>query len=128
MVQLARDAMLNYLNMKRENWGSVIGYQGGCLFLGMTPKLRPILDAWYECSLHRECMCGGDLKPHRSEPRCNINIESKSTDGINITNFIGCHRYDQAALSFIVGKELGIEKVDSLVHRECTESNDIQRL
>ncbi len=128
-VQFARDAMLNYFNVKRENWGSVIGYQSGCIFFRMTPKLRPILDAWYECSLHRECMCGGDIKPRRKrEPRCKLINENQSTDGINKTNFIGCHRYDQAALSFIVGKELGIEKVDSLVHRECTESNDIQRL
>ncbi len=125
IVQFTRDAMLDYFNTAREKWNKVIGYQSGCIFFRMTPKLRPILDAWYECSLHRECMCGGDLKPQTSDSKCNGS--SINGAGTNSTEYVNCHRYDQSALSLIVGNELGIEKVDSLVHRECTNSNHIER-
>lgn len=60
-------------------------------------------DKWVDCAQHEECICGRD-KP------CNFSIP----DG---TQFIGCHRHDQSALSLLAILNWGNNKV---VKKSCS--------
>ena len=123
IVQFTHESTLKYLNITREDalLSHVVGYQAGCILYKRSDALKPVIDTWFECTLHEECICGGKYIPPNA---CEWDKPKTRDDPV----FIGCHRFDQAALALIVGKEFGMETVDKLVYRElCSPSLFIHR-
>ena len=59
-----------------------------------------LVEPWLDCALHEECIApvGAKLGP------CNFTMA-----GNHNGDYIGCHRYDQAALDLILAQEFGTD-------------------
>ena len=72
------------------------------------------LSDWVDCAVHEEC-----IAPKGSTKDSCINSRP-------IQQYIGCHRYDQAALNLILYRELG-SSVASLYHKEVDKLLSIDK-
>ena len=121
MVAITKDSTLNYLNMSRKDGRGVIGFEANSLlfnFANITALL--LLNKWVDCALHKECMVGVPILPSdHSSCQWKHNISDIS--------FIGCHRYDQAALNLLAIKTFGKDITEQIVTPEAEKTFSIKR-
>ena len=112
IATFAVDSTIKYLNISREDMIGVKGFQANCLLFYMNNKTKVLLNKWFDCAIHRECLygIGGVLK------LCNLDVQPQQM------TYNGCHRYDQVALNLLVAKVFGKEVVDQVVTPEVQES------
>ena len=92
IVAFTKDSTLKYLNMTRKEAQGVEGFAANIFIFNFANIIaRSLLNEWVDCALHKECMVSVPILPsdlegfHWKHPKSDI-------------SFIGCHRYDQAAL------------------------------
>ena len=68
------------------------------------------LNYWVDCGLNQECIA----PPGAMKRTCNFTLAPYKRSGV----FIGCHRFDQSAMSMILIREFGLNVWDLVVHRE----------
>lgn len=117
MIAFAMDSTIKYLNMRREDGQGVIGFQAGILMIHLTEVTRKLLDQWVDCALHKECMFGVG----QSSGRCNWDYNPFNS------SYIGCHRFDQAALSLLAIKIFGKSTTDEIATKEARKTFTIER-
>ena len=98
-IEFVHDGMIKYLHYPkaRKDIAHMLSIEasGWLLWANATMKeklIEPLLD----CALHKECIAP---KGTRTSP-CHF---TRNHDG----HFIGCHRYDQAAMDMILAREFG---------------------
>ena len=116
MMEFTNEGTVKYLNITRQQMKDVVGLQSGCLMFNMTKKMRLIMEKWVDCAYHEECICG--TKSGTDKEFCNTSIPQG-------TKFIGCHRYDQATLTWLLALYLGMDKVDKIY--KCNGVFEISR-
>ena len=120
-VAFAKDSTVKYLNMSREDGQGVIGFTATCLifnFANITAQL--LLNKWVDCALHKECMIG--VPSHPSDIMgCQWERE------ISDISFIGCHRYDQAAINLLAIKIFGKLITNQIATPEAEKTFSIER-
>ena len=110
MMEFTNEGTVKYFNITRQQMKDVVGLQSGCLMFKMTKKMRLIMEKWVDCAYNEECICG--TKSGTDKEFCNTSIPQG-------TKFIGCHRYDQATLTWLLALYLGMDKVDKVVNSNC---------
>ena len=105
MIEFTKEETVKYFNITRQQMKDVVGLQSGCLMFKMTKKMRLIMEKWVDCAYNEECICG--TKTETDEEQCNTHVPQG-------TKFIGCHRYDQATLTWLLALYLGMDKVDKV--------------
>ena len=103
IVSLTHDGMLRYLNitLSRKELNKFGHLAAGLWAIWAKEDIKDkLIKPWTECGLHLEC-----IAPNRRGSRCNFELrKKKGNEGI----YIGCHRYDQSALSMLLIREYGI--------------------
>ena len=99
---LTHDSTLNYLglNMSRAMAAKQIDYTiPGTLFcMWLTEVIREkLMKRWLDCALHEECIAPPGTSPYG----CKFKIKGGA--------YIGCHRFDQSALTVILYQEFGLK-------------------
>ena len=117
MMEFTDEGTIKYFNITRQQMKDVIGLQSGCLMFKMTKKMRLIMEKWVDCAYNEECICG--TKSGTGKEFCNFSIPQS-------TEFIGCHRYDQATLTWLLALYLGMDKVDKIYYK-CNGVFEISR-
>ena len=110
MMEFTNEGTVKYFNITRQQMKDVVGLESNCLMFKMTKKMRFIMEKWVECAYNEECICG--TKNRIDKKRCNVSIPQ----GIE---YIGCHRYDQATLTWLLALYLGMDKVDKVANSNC---------
>ena len=105
MMEFTNEGTVKYFNITRQQMKDVVGLQSGCLMFNMTKKMRLIMEKWVDCAYNEECICG--TKNRTDKEQCNTHMPVG-------TKFIGCHRYDQATLTWLLALFLGMDKVDKV--------------
>ena len=104
IVGLTHDGMINYLHSPpRHTMGTFTGTQGGVWLMWANSLMkRTVIPEWADCALHTECIAPeGGTQLYT----CNLAWRAQYSDG----RYIGCHRYDQAAISMILARDFGLE-------------------
>ena len=121
IVAFTKDSTLNYLNMSRKDGQGVIGFEANSLifnFANITALL--LLNKWVDCALHKECIVGVPILPSdHSGCQWKHNISDIS--------FIGCHRYDQAAINLLAIKTFGKDITEQIVTPEAEKTFSVER-
>ena len=103
IVSLTHDGMLRYLNitLSRKELNKFGHLQSGLWAVWAKEEIKEkLIKPWTDCALHLEC-----IAPNRRRSRCDFELrKKKGNEGI----YIGCHRYDQSALSMLLIREYGI--------------------
>ena len=129
-ISLTHDGTIDYLGYppSRKNmsqWGQL---QAGCWLMLLNSVMRErFLKNWVDCALHKECIAPKGAVVYFSQCRQD---DLKYKDG----RYIGCHRFDQAALNIILAREFGLglyerlgkHKVPWLVNRKTTNDFELQ--
>ena len=100
------DGMLRYFNVTRKQVTDVTLAIGGLsIWLGESPVAQLILHNWFLCILDVKCIAppGSVLGP------CNWTLSHMPG------RFVGCHRYDQSALSVVLLKMFGEKLAKSTI-------------
>ena len=118
MMEFTKEGTIKYFNITRQQMKDVVGLQSGCLMFKMIKKMRLIMEKWVDCAYHEECICG--TKNRTDKEHCNTHLPQS-------TKFIGCHRYDQATLTWLLALYLGMDKVDKVVNSNCDGVFEISR-
>ena len=113
IVSLTHDGMLKYLNMTvtRKQMGQFGHLEANCWVMWANSLMRTkFITHWVDCGLHQKCISpdGASLYP------CNFGLVNKGA-GL----YVGCHRYDQSALSMILIREFGVQVWDKVEHNEA---------
>ena len=100
ITALTHDSTLNYLglNMSRTMAAKQIDYTiPGTLFCVWLTEVihEKWVKRWLDCALHEECIAPPGTSPYG----CNFKIKGGA--------YIGCHRFDQSALTVILYQEFG---------------------
>ena len=111
MMQFTDEGTVKYFNITRQQMKDVVGFQAGCLMFKMTKKMQFIMEKWVDCAYNEECICG--TKNTRIKIHCNFSVPQGTKF------FPGCHRYDQAALTWLSAMHLGMDKVDKVANSNC---------
>ena len=103
IVSLTHDGMLRYLKitLPRKELNKFGHFQVAvwAIWVNETAKTK-LIRPWVDCAVHKECIAPNGS----SNAPCNMELQKKEGNGI----YIGCHRYDQSALSMILIREFGI--------------------
>ena len=111
------DTTFNFLKVDRAKFGHVKQIEGCMLlFRNSTYLQKHIFQPWVDCAMEKQCIAADGITNHG----CDLNemriiFERETESGSINPIFYGCHRFDQSALSTILGGEFG-EK-DSLYAR-----------
>ena len=102
-VEFAHDGMLEYLHYPkaRKDLANMYSIEAtGFLIWADDVMKEKLLEPWLDCALHEECIApvGAKLGP------CNFTMADNHNG-----DYIGCHRYDQAALDLILAREFGTD-------------------
>lgn len=114
IIPLIHDGMIHYLNftlsrMQMRHFGHI---EANCWVIWINTMMRNrFLGVWVDCALHKECISppgskGGNCRKERHQ----------MIDQIRRGEYIGCHRYDQAAMDLILVREFGLQVWNSVVH------------
>ena len=103
IVGLTHDGMITYLRSPpRHELGMYTGTQGGVWLMWANGLMKStVIPEWADCALHTECIAPEGGTQLYS---CNLAMRDKYDDG----RYIGCHRYDQAAISMILARDFGV--------------------
>ena len=123
IVSRTHDGMLKYLNMTvtRKQMGQFGHLAGGCWVMWANSLMRTkFITHWVDCGLHQKCISPAGASLYS----CNIGLGDRNKQaGL----YIGCHRYDQSALSMILIREFGVQVWDKVVHNEAKAILRVQR-
>ena len=112
IVSLTHDGMLRYLNitLSRKELNKFGHLQSGLWAVWAKEEMKEkLIKPWTDCGLHLEC-----IAPNGSGSRCDFELrKKKGNEGI----YIGCHRYDQSALSMLLIREYGIGVWKTLLYK-----------
>ena len=98
-IEFVHDGMIDYLHYPKTRkdiaFLNTIAATGFLLWAN-APLQKKFLEPWLDCALHEECIAprGAQVGP------CNFQMAGNH-DG----TYIGCHRFDQAALDLILDRE-----------------------
>ena len=100
-IEFTHDGMIKYLEFPRtrKDMADTPSLATGIWLLLVNSETRKkIMEPWFDCALHKECMApaGSQLGP------CHF---TDKHDG----HYVGCHRYDQSALNLILAREYGLD-------------------
>ena len=112
MIEFTNEGTVKYFNITRQQMKDVVGFESNCLMFKMTKKMRLIMEKWVDCAYHEECICG--TKSGTDKESCDTYVPISQG-----TKFVGCHRYDQATLTWLLALYLGMDKVDKVVNSNC---------
>ena len=123
IVSLTHDGMLKYLNMSvsRKQMGRFGHLEANCWVMWANSLMRTkFLTYWVDCGLHQKCISpdGASLFS------CNFGL-GRRNEGAGV--YVGCHRYDQSALSMILIREFGVQVWDKVTHDEAKSIFRVQR-
>ena len=113
IVSLTHDGMLQYLklSLSRKQMGHFGHIAAGCWIMWANSLMKTkFLNYWVDCGLNQECIA----PPGATKRNCNFTLGPYKRSGV----FIGCHRFDQSAMSMILIREFGLNVWDLVVHRE----------
>ena len=111
-VTMTREGMLDYLqfNLSRKEGFETLprAMQGGIFIIWANKMMMDkFLNNWADCAIHEKCI---DPK-NEQDSRCKWDL-LQSNPGA----YIGCHRFDQAALNVILYREFGTKVWWSVQH------------
>ena len=114
-IEFVHDGMLKYLQYPkhRQDVGHInVHLRAGCWMLWVNDTIREkLIKPWVDCALHREC-----IAPHGATP-------GPCTDtSVHDGRYIGCHRYDQAALNVIIAREFGMDASSMAINLSISNS------
>lgn len=101
IVSYTHDGMLRYFNLSlsRKELKAFGHLQAGLWALWAKSAKSKLIRPWTDCAVHKEC-----IAPEGSVKKgCRWELKQKG-NGI----YIGCHRFEQSALSLILIREFGI--------------------
>ena len=116
IIAITMDETMRYLKYpySRQRSGFFGNLEAGLWVMWMNHLMRrKLLKSWVDCALHKECIDppGAVLEP------CDYHAAWRH-DGPG--RFVGCHRFDQSALSLILIREFGLGVWNLAVHPERT--------
>ena len=100
-IEYTHDGMIDYLHYPedRRDISNMISFSATIWMVWVNETLREkFIEPWLDCALHVECIAPNGSK--RSPCADTLNHDG---------HYIGCHRYDQAALDLILAREFGPE-------------------
>ena len=115
IVSLTHDGMLKYLNMTvtRKQMGQFGHLEANCWVMWANSLMRTkFITHWVDCGLHQKCISPDGASLYS----CNFGLGNKNK-GAGL--YVGCHRYDQSALSMILIREFGVQVWDKVAHNEA---------
>lgn len=122
IVSLTHDGMLHYLKitLPRKELSKFGHMQAGvwAIWANESAKAK-LIGPWTDCAVHKDCIAPNGS----SNAPCNMELQKKKGNGI----YIGCHRYDQSALSMILIREFGIGVWPRLWYNEMRGVYGIER-
>ena len=123
IIPMTKDEQLRYLKFPytRQKSGFFGHIESGLWVVWVNRLMRrKLLESWVDCALHKECIAppGSVLEP------CNYDAAWRH-DGPG--RFVGCHRFEQSALSVILIREFGLGVWNLAVHPERTSVFAIRR-
>ena len=122
IISLTHDGMLRYLNitLSRKELNTFGHLQAGLWAVWAKEDVKKqLIKPWTDCALHSEC-----IAPNGSGSRCDFELRKKrSNEGI----YIGCHRYDQSALSMLLIREYGIGVWKTMWYKEMQGLLGVER-
>ena len=126
IVSLTHDGMLRYLNitLSRKELNRFGHLQAAVWSVWVTEEMRSrLIRPWTDCALHMDCIApNGTTGP--GSGRCDFKLREKNrNEGI----YIGCHRYDQSALSMILIREYGIDVWSIMWYKEMNRLFALER-
>ena len=104
IVALTHEGMIKYLHSpSRYEMRNFDGTQGGVWIMWANSLMkRTMIPEWADCALHMECIApegGTQLWTCQKPP-----TQQQFDDAW----YIGCHRYDQSAISMILARDFGV--------------------
>ena len=99
-IQYTHEGMIKYFHFpaSRKDMADIGSIQAGVWLMWANDMMKKkLIDPWVDCALHKEC-----IAPSGAE---SIPCGERSNDG----HYIGCHRFDQAALNLILAREFGLD-------------------
>ena len=126
IVSLTHDGMLRYLNitLSRKELNRFGHLQAAVWSVWVTEEMRSrLIRPWTDCALHMDCIAPNGTTGSGSG-RCDFKLREKNrNEGI----YIGCHRYDQSALSMILIREYGIDVWSIMWYKEMNRLFALER-
>ena len=123
IISMTKDESMHYMKFPytRKQSGFFGHIESGLWVLWVNRLMRTrVLESWVDCALHHICIAppGSVINP------CDYPAAFRH-DGPG--RFVGCHRFDQSALSLILIREFGLGVWNLAVHPERTSIFFIER-